>query len=94
MSSTPVIPKTEAAILSRLIQEGVDLSPGAAEYLLSIRFDDSDVERMNELSELAREGKLSPEEESELDGYIHVGNLLGVMQSKARRALQRPLASR
>jgi hypothetical protein len=45
--------------------------------------------RMNELSELARQGKLTTEEQAELDSYLHVSNLL-VMQSKGRRALHRP----
>ena len=43
---------------------------------------------MNELSELARNGTLSAAEEAELDSYIHVSNLLAVMQSKARQALR------
>lgn len=43
---------------------------------------------MNALSGLAREGKLSPAEEAELDSYIHVDNLISLMQSKARRALK------
>jgi hypothetical protein len=78
------------AILSRVIQVGEGaLSRGAAEYLLSVRFGERDVERMNELSELARQGKLTAEEQAELDSYLHVSNLLAVMQSKGRRALQR-----
>ena len=91
MNRESAAPNTEAAILARLIQarQG-DLSPGAAEYLLSVRFDDRDVERMNALSELAREGKLSLEEEAELDSYIHVGNLLAILQSMARRSLRLP----
>jgi hypothetical protein len=91
MSSQTATPNTEAAILARLIQmDQGELSRGAAEYLLSIRFDDRDTARMNELSELARQGQLTSEEQSELDSYIHVGNLIATMQSKARRALQRP----
>lgn len=44
-------PNTEAAILARLIQtQPEELPPGAAEYLLSIRFDERDTARMNELS--------------------------------------------
>jgi hypothetical protein len=90
MSSQVASTNTEAAILARLIQLGQDELPrGAAEYLLSIRFGDRDIARMNELSELARQGKLSSEEQAELDSYIHVGNLLAVMQSKGRSALQR-----
>jgi hypothetical protein len=89
MGSQVLTSNTEAAILARLVQRGeAKLSQGAAEYLLSMRFDDDEIARMNELSELARQGTLSPEEERELDSYIHVGNLLGIMQSKARRALR------
>ncbi len=90
MRSQTAAPNTEAAILARLIQLGQkELSRGAAEYLLSIRFDDRDTNRMNELSDLARQGKLTGEEQAELDSYLHVGNLIATMQSKARRALQR-----
>lgn len=89
MSSQIVTPQTEAAILARLIErDQTDLSLGAAEYLLSIRFDNRDIARMNELSELARQGTLTPHEQAELDSYIHVTNLIGVMQSKARRSLR------
>ena len=90
MSSQITSPNTEA-ILSRVIQvEEGPLSRGAAEYLLSVRFGERDVTRMNELSELARQGKLTTEEQAELDSYLHVSNLVGVMQSKGRRAWQRP----
>lgn len=90
MSFQITTPNTEAAILARVIEIGQEeLSRGAAEYLLSIRFGERDVARMNELSELARQGKLSSQEQAELDSYLHVSNLLAVMQSKGRRALQR-----
>jgi hypothetical protein len=90
MSSHSTSPNTEAAILARLIQiEQQELSRGAAEYPLSIRFGDRDTAPMNELSELACPGKLTIEDQAELDRYLHVGNLLAVMQSKGRRALQR-----
>jgi len=90
MSSHITSPNTEAAILSRVIQvEEEDLSRSAAEYLLSIRFGEHDVASMNQLSEAAREGKLTNEEQAELDSYLHVSNLLALMQSKGRRALQR-----
>lgn len=89
MNSQLVGQNTEAGILARLIQTRQDdLSHDAADYLLSLRFDDSDVSRMNELSELARLGALATADAAELDSYIHVSNLLAVMQSKARRALQ------
>lgn len=91
MSERKIPQNSEAAILARLIQmRQDDLSRGVAEYLLSFRFDEGDVARMNELAELGREGRLTDAERGELDSYIHVGNLLAVMQSKARRALQIP----
>ncbi len=59
-----------------------------ARYLLSFNFEPGDIERMNFLGERAREGTLSPEEAGEIDSYLHVGNLLTVMQSKARNWLR------
>jgi hypothetical protein len=86
MSSQIANPNTEAAILARLIQIGQDeIPPGVAEYLLFIRFSDHDTARMNELSELAREGTLAGPDQAELDSYIHVANLLAVMQAKGQR---------
>ena len=89
MNSQLIGQNTEAGILARLIQTRQDdLSCDAANYLLSLRFDDKDMRRMNELTELARNGTLTSADEAELDSYIHVSNLLGVMQSKARQSLR------
>ncbi|HEV2962991.1 MAG TPA: hypothetical protein VG649_14275 [Candidatus Angelobacter sp.] len=88
MRSQITNPNTESAILARMIQVGDELPSGAAEYLLSIRFGEQDVARINKLSELARQGKLTDQEQAELDSYIHVSNLLAVMQSRGRRALK------
>ncbi len=90
MSSQITSPNTEAAILARVIQVGEkELSHGAAEYLVSVRFGERDIARMNELSELGRQGRLTSQEQAELDSYLHVSNLLAIMQSKGRCALQR-----
>jgi DNA-binding FadR family transcriptional regulator len=75
---------TEAAILARLIQSRTAMDSHIARYLLSLDFEPEDVDRMNLLAERAREGELSAEEEAELDSYLHVGNLLTIMQSKSR----------
>jgi hypothetical protein len=81
-------PNSEAAILARLIQAKDQMSREVAEYLLSIDFSQDDIDRMNFLGEQAREGLLSPEEATELDSYVHVGNLLTIVQSKARTYLK------
>ncbi len=88
MSSQVVAPNTEAAIWARLIQAKDSRSREVAEFLLSIDFESSDVKRMNLLAERARAGRLTPEEMAELDSYLHVGSLLSILQSKARRLLK------
>jgi hypothetical protein len=75
---------TESAILARLIQSRTEMDSHVAQYLLSLDFEPVDVDRMNLLAARSRDGEISPEEEAELDSYIHVGNLLAIMQSKAR----------
>ena len=83
------IPNTEASILSRLLDlRAGALTPAAAEFLLTIRFPDDDVARMNTLSGLAQRGALAADQQTELDSYIHVSNLLALMQSRARRLLR------
>jgi DNA-binding FadR family transcriptional regulator len=75
---------TEAAILARLIQSRTEMDSHVARYLLSLAFEPEDVERMNLLAARARDGNMAPEDAAELDSYLHVGNLLTIMQSKAR----------
>ena len=90
MSSQLLTPNREAAIWARLMRAQKDeLSSAAAEFLLSIDFEESDRQRMLELAERSEGGILTAEEQREFDSYLHVGNLLAVMQSKARRALKR-----
>ena len=80
---------SETGILARLIQtRRDDLSRDAAEYLLSLQFDERDMSRMNELSEMARLGSLAGTEAVELDSYIHVSNLLAVIRSRAEESLR------
>lgn len=85
MNSQRISPNTEAAILARIIQSDErEVTPEIAQYLLSMKLPSGDEERVNELSAKARTGSLTKAEERELDGYLHIGSLLAVMQSKAR----------
>jgi len=80
----------EAAIWARLMQaQKNELSPQAAEFLLSIDFEEGDRQRMMQLADRSEAGALTAEEQAEFDGYLHIGNLLAVMQSKARLALKK-----
>ena len=91
MSSHLVAPNTEAAILARILDaDERELTPEAARYLLSMRLPSDDEDRVNELSAKARAGSLTEGEGQELDSYLHIGSLLAVMQSNARRRLKTP----
>ena len=92
MGSQLLNPNLEAAIWARLMQaQRGDLSPEAAEYLLSIGFEVGDRRRMQQLADRSESGALTLDEQAEFDSYLHVGNLLAVMQSKARVVLRRKL---
>ena len=91
MSSQVVTANTEAAILARVIESDPSaITPDVARYLLSMQLPVADQERVQELSAKAREGSLSESETQELDSYLHIGRLLAVMQSRARRLLNNP----
>ena len=66
------------------------IAPEAARYLLSIDFSEADHARMQELMDKSNEGALVPEEKAELDGYVNIANVLSVMHSQARVALNKP----
>lgn len=88
MSSPSAHTDLEPVIWARLLQaQQRDVSPEVARYLLSIEFGEADRQRMQDLADRAESGLLTPAEEAELDSYLHVGNLLAVMQSKARVVL-------
>lgn len=84
------LPYHEAAILTRLA--GVDepaLSSAAAKGILTLGFNPADKERMHTLAAKARAGSLTTDEQAEVEAYSRVGSLLGILKSKARRALKR-----
>jgi uncharacterized protein YnzC (UPF0291/DUF896 family) len=80
---------SEMDIFRRIVDpESPFLSAEAAQGILRLNFSAKDRERMNELAAKNREGKVSSAEEQELSNYIRVGQILGILQSKARRSLQ------
>ncbi len=83
-------PTREAAIWARLIDSQPEtLTVDTARYLLRFGLGEIDQSRLQELAERSQAGTLSDEEGREFDSYLHVGNLLAVMQSKARQVLSR-----
>ena len=95
MGSRLVSPNSEAAIWARLMHAQKDeLSPEAAEFLLAMDFEESDGQRMLQLAERSEGGTSTAAEQMEVDGHLHAGNLLTVMQSKARLALRTKVRER
>ena len=77
------------AILNRVIQpHSGDWPRAAAEAIPGIGFDEIDRQRMTSLLEKAKAGDLSNEEAEALENYRHIGKLLELMKSRARRSLQ------
>jgi len=69
------------------------LSPESARMFLQLSFNHSQQRRMDELSEKASQGTLTSDESRTLDESIPIGNLLAILQSKARRALKQAVVS-
>ena len=86
---TTVPDNAEVAILARVLSNGQDpLPPEWARQLLTLGFSTSDEARMNDLAKRNAQGSLSQAEKEELLGYAKAGCVLGILQSKARRALK------
>jgi hypothetical protein len=80
---------SEVSILNRILRPNSPaFSPEAARDILTLDFDQSDKDRMRELSAKARAGTLTAKEDAEAGKYELIGHLLNIMQSKARRSLK------
>ena len=80
---------SEAAILDQVFRPNAgDWPRAAAEAILSVGFDQNDRDRMTQLLEKTKAGELSTEDAETLENYRHIGRLLELMKSRARRSLQ------
>jgi hypothetical protein len=85
---------TEAAILDRVLRpDASDWPREAAQTILGLGFGRKDRERMTRLLGKAKSGDISPEQAEVLENYRHVGRLLELMKSRARRSLRNKDAS-
>jgi hypothetical protein len=91
MSKTETASRTsEAAIFARLWEtENGRLSPELARHVLRLSFSEEDKARLHELAVKNQEGRILHQERDELDSYIKVGDLLAILQSKARQLLKK-----
>jgi len=77
------------SILNRILHPDVPtFSPQTARDILALDFDQTDEDRMRQLSAMARAGTLTAEDDADAGKYELVGHLLSIMQSKARRSLK------
>jgi hypothetical protein len=80
---------SEAAIFARLWEgRSGGLTVPLARHIVKLRFVEADVARINELARRNQDGRLTPAELSELDNFVRVGDLLAILQSKARKRLR------
>src|SRR4051812_22702101 len=81
---------SDAAILARLIRpEDDSLSAPAAEAWLAVRFEQADIDRMNELAARNQDDELTPGERPEPENSRRIGFLLHLRPSRAGRPLKR-----
>ena len=83
-----------ASVLDRLLDPLARcLTPDSARALVKLRADAAAQTRIAELAEKCNEGSLTPEERREYETYVQVGNLIAILQGKARLLLrQHPAA--
>jgi hypothetical protein len=85
-----MVGEIEADIFSRVIDaSNPNLTPQAAQGILSLGYCESDHTRMQELACKSNEGTLTADERRELEAYVSVGDLLSLLKSKARLSLQK-----
>lgn len=83
------------AILGRLLGNGRKrMTADLARHVLGLTFSAADRARMTELAARNQAGNLSAPETKELRAYANAGCLLGILHSKARKALKKPGKSR
>lgn len=89
MSIAEQLSPSQAVILALIVVPlQPDASPEVVRYLAGLRFPATEIARMNELSAKARQGRLTAEEQHEIDDYEYVGLVLERVKSEARQRLR------
>lgn len=78
------------ALLERLLEPvSRSLNVEAAKKLIKLKADHRTQARVDELARKCNEGDLTPSERSEYERYVTTGNLVAILQAKARLILQK-----
>lgn len=76
--------------LDRLLDEfGECLTPEVAGRIAALRAHPQAQKRLDELAEKNSNGELTDDEAAELEAYIRAGELISILQMKARSVLSR-----
>ena len=67
----------------------MDLPSNAAQALLTIKFDKTDLDRMHQLAVKNQDDALTPAEKVELENYLRVSYFIDLMHAKARLSLKK-----
>ena len=77
-----------SAVLGRLLEPvSQSLNLEAARKLIRIKADAKTQARVDELARKCNEGELTPKERAEYERYVTVGNVIAILQAKARLLL-------
>lgn len=96
MSTTPIEARNSAAAIFARLWEGATgtLSIPVARHVLKLEFGADDKARIQLLLARNREGSITDAERDELDNFVRIGDLMAILQSKARRLLKQTAARR
>jgi hypothetical protein len=85
----------QAAVgLTKILDPVVEcFTPEVAKRVTELPADPEIQARIEELAEKCNEGTMTPEETAEYDSYIHVMDVVAVLQRKARALLVQPPAT-
>jgi hypothetical protein len=82
--------KTNGQILGRLLDPVISsLNEEAARKLIGLKADPKAQARVGRLAHKCNEGKLTPDERAEYETYVLAGDLIAILQAKARLRLSR-----
>jgi hypothetical protein len=81
--------KPHADVLRRVFDlPGRGMTRALAEGIVALDFPEADAVRIEELNVRANEGRLTEDEEAELEACVNIADLLAYWQSKARQTLR------
>jgi hypothetical protein len=80
---------SDMGVLDRILDPiSRSLNLDSARSLATIEADPAVQARVAELAEKCNEGHMTPAEQSEYETYVHAGNLIAILQAKARLYLK------